>query len=236
MLDRMQAAYRRIAESLDLQRRFVADVSHELRTPLTTIRGNLALLRRKPPISRADREDVLADAEGESERLIRLVNGLLTLARADVARHAETTRVEIKPVVEDVCRQGRLLAPDRAFDCDFLPELPVMADRDTLKQVLLALIDNAVKYAEGAIAVRAEARDGCVAIAVQDAGPGMDADTLSRIFDRFYRGEQARSTNGFGLGLPIAKALTEAQGGELDVRSEPGAGSVFTVTLPQAAN
>jgi signal transduction histidine kinase len=114
---------------------FVADVSHELRTPLTTIRGNLALLRREPSIGAEERADVLDDMVDESDRLIRLVNDLLTLARAEAGRQLRSEAVKVKPLIEDVCRQARLLGPDRMITCADLLDAAVVGDQDALKQV-----------------------------------------------------------------------------------------------------
>jgi two-component system OmpR family sensor kinase len=233
MLIRLQDAYRQVEKALQAQRNFVADVSHELRTPLTTIRGNLALLRRQPPIQDEERGDILADMVEETERLIRLVSDLLTLARADAGRRLEAEPVPLLPLAEDVCRQARLLAPGREIECAAPAEAAAFADRDALRQVLLILLDNALKHTAGPVAVTVAAEDGQVAISVRDTGPGMDAQTSARIFDRFYRGDCARSLPGFGLGLPIAQALVEAQEGTIAVQSQIDQGSVFTVTLPR---
>jgi len=238
MLARLQEGYQEVAHSLEMQRSFVADVSHELRTPLTTIRGNLALLGREPPFPAEERSDILSDMVDESDRLIRLVNNLLTLARADAGRHMQREPVEVKPLIEDVCSQACLLAPkeapERAILCDNLSETTVNADRDALRQVLLVLLDNAIKHAAGPIAVTTDVQDCQVMIAVRDAGPGMDAETVAHIFDRFYRSEVARQAPGFGLGLSIAKALVEAQGGTIAVESQIGRGSEFRVCLPRS--
>ena len=228
MLIELQAAYQQ-------QQQFVADVSHELRTPLTTLRGNLALLRREPPIDDGDRAEILLDMAEESERLIRLVNDLLTLARADARLPLRSEPVRVKPLVEDACRQARLLDPGRLITCDPLPDVVALGDQDALKQVLLILLDNAIKHADGAIAVSAQSVDECVVVSVRDTGPGVEPEALSHIFERFYRGQMAREGPGIGLGLPIAKALTEAQGGTITGESRTGQGSVFTVRLRRAA-
>jgi signal transduction histidine kinase len=214
----------------------VADVSHELRTPLTTIRGNLDLLRREPPVSAEERVDILDDVTEESDRLIRLVNDLLALAHAESGRELRGEPVRIKPLVEDVCRQAKLLDPDRAIVCDDVREVVVVGDRDALRQVLLILVDNALRHTAGAIAVAAEPVGEQVAVRVQDTGPGIKPQDLARIFERFYRGEGISAESNIGLGLAIAKALVEAQGGTVSVESQPGRGSVFTVTLPQASS
>jgi signal transduction histidine kinase len=250
MLTVLQDAYQQVERSLAMQRGFVADVSHELRTPLTTIRGNLALLRREPPIQEEERADILADVVDESERLIRLVHDLLTLARADAGRPLQCERVPIVPLIEDVCRQARLLDLDREITCEPLLEVDVVADKSALKQVLLILLDNAIQHTEGPITVtttipepgeievfpETPVSDGYLAIGVRDAGSGIEPHRLARIFERFYRGDEARSGPGFGLGLSIAKAIVEAQDGTVNVQSEVGRGSTFTVALPRAAD
>jgi two-component system OmpR family sensor kinase len=228
MLTELEIAYQQ-------QQQFVADVSHELRTPLTTLRGNLGLLRREPPISGADRAEVLSDMVEESERLIRLVNDLLTLARADARRSFQSVPIQVGTLLEDVCRQAGLLAPDRVIACAPLPDVAVVGDQDGLKQVLLILLDNAIKHTDGAITVDVEATGECVAMHVRDTGPGIKPEMLPHMFERFHREESASAESGIGLGLAIAKALVEAQHGTLTVESLVGQGSVFTVTMPQAA-
>ncbi len=235
MLERLQEAYQQVAHALQVQRDFVADVSHELRTPLTTIRGNLTLLQRRPPIPQAEQDDILDDLISESERLSRLVTDLLTLARADAGRKLELGPVNLAPLVDDVCRQARLLAPERDITCTGEDDLSVQANEDALKQVLLILLDNAIKHAKGPIRVAISAHDGQVTIQVRDSGPGMSSAMQQRLFDRFHRGDTARSTPGFGLGLSIARALTESQQGSLNVESDLDTGSAFTIALPKAA-
>ena len=239
MLAELQAAYQQVEQALDMQRRFVADASHELRTPLTTLSGNVELLRREPPISAEDRSEVLADMGSESKRLIRLVNDLLALARADAHRSLESEAVAVKPLVEEVCRQARLLAPEREIDCSAPHEVAAWGQVDALKQVMLILLDNAIKHGDGPIAVTSEALEGGVAVSVRDTGPGIEPALVPHIFERFATGSEANAGIGAGedtgLGLAIAKALVEAQGGTIRVESKVGEGTVFTVTLPQAA-
>jgi signal transduction histidine kinase len=233
MLSHLQDAYQQVTHALQVQRDFVADVSHELRTPLTTIRGNLALLNHDPPLPEAEREDVLEDLTGESERLIRLVGDLLTLARADAGRKLKTEPVDLQPLVEDVCRQARVLEPGRQIDDQGLNGAVALTDRDALKQVLLTLLDNAIKHGQDPVRVTIDGATDQVAISVRDNGPGISPEQCERIFDRFYRGDESRSAPGFGLGLSIARALVEAQQGTLTVESQQGAGSTFTVRLPR---
>jgi signal transduction histidine kinase len=236
MLGALQASYDQTEAALQAQRRFVADASHELRTPLTTIRGNLALLGREPPISGEDRQAVLADMTEESERMSRLVDDLLTLARADAGRQLQVAPVALAPLLDDLARQARLLAPERSFT--YRPPADtavfVRANRDALKQIALILLDNALKHTPpgAAIELSATLEAGQAAIAVRDTGPGLPPD--AHLFERFYRADVARTRGGTGLGLAIAKALTEAQGGTIAAESRPGQGSLFTVRLPLA--
>jgi two-component system OmpR family sensor kinase len=235
MLAELQAAYQQVEEALEKQRRFVADVSHELRTPLTTINGNVELLRREPPISDEDRTEVLSDMAGESKRLIRLVRDLLVLARADARRPSQGEPVWIEPLVQDVCRQARLLGAGRTIVCESPLDVAVCGQADSLKQVLLILLDNAIKHGDGVITVVTRVADGRVVTSVSDAGPGVDPELLPHLFERFARGRSDGADSGIGLGLAIAKALVEAQGGTITVESLPGQGTTFSVTLSQAA-
>lgn len=231
MLGRLQDAYDRVNHALAAQREFVADVSHELRTPLTTVRGNLDLLRRKPPLPAEEQSDILNDVVGESDRLIRLVNNLLVLARADAGRNLQKEPIAVQPLVNEVIRQVRLLDPERKIDVKMTDET-ILGDRDAVKQILLVLLDNAVKHTQGGIGILVRAEGRMVKMTVQDDGPGISSEVLERIFERFDRGEASDGVNGFGLGLPIAKALTEAQGGTIAIESELGKGSTVTVLLP----
>jgi len=236
MLAELESAYRQLEGSLDSQRRFVADASHELRTPLTTVRGNIELLRRDPPIEADERAEILVDTTGEVDRLIRLVNQLLVLARVDAGQELLREPLPLKPLIEDVCRQAKLLAPDRSILYGPAVDLSIMGNRDALKQVLLILLDNALVHtAAGAtVEIGVSATGGRAAISVRDTGAGVAPDALPHIFERFYRGQVSRSGAGTGLGLSIARELVRAQDGTIAVESQLGQGSVFTVTLPQA--
>jgi signal transduction histidine kinase len=265
MLTELQAAYHQAEQALQAQRRLVADASHELRTPLTTIRGNMGLLQREPPISLDDREAVLADMVEECERLMRLVNDLLVLARADAGRPLRIEPVPLRPLIEEVCRQAQHLDSGRPIDITVVDEPTAQANRDALKQVLLILLDNALKYTPpgGAISVAATvdqdrskeikrsgdksngdprllapatlpAAPSPVVIRVRDTGVGIAPAVLPHIFERFYRGDAARTGEGAGLGLAIARTLLDAQRGVLTVESAPGRGTVVTLSLPQA--
>ncbi len=233
MLTRLQEAYQRVSQALKLQRSFVSDVSHELRTPLTTVRGNLALLRHNPPPPAEEQADILTDLEDESDRLIRLVNDLLVLARADAGRSLLQEPVALRPLVEEVCRQARQLDLEREIVAE-VQELTVLGDRDALKQVLLILLDNALKYSAGKIVITAEKTGEQVTIKVLDNGQGIAPGALEHVFDRFYRGEDVSGISGFGLGLPIAKALVEEQSGKISLENRLDNGTAASVQLPSS--
>ncbi|GAB4486700.1 MAG: HAMP domain-containing sensor histidine kinase [Anaerolineales bacterium] len=230
MLAQLQNAYDKVAHSLQMQRDFVADVSHELRTPLTTLRGNLGLLQRQPPIPAEERAEILSDMAEESDRLIRLVNDLLTLARADAGRNLAREPLELAPILEEACRQARTLDPQREILLKAEP-FTIQGDRDALKQILLIGLDNALKHSTGRVWVTAHRNGGQAKIEIRDEGPGIPPETLAHIFNRFYRGEDSLTEPGFGLGLPIARSLTENMGGAISMQSELGKGSTLTLSF-----
>jgi len=231
MLTRLQDAFQKVEHSLQMQRDFVADVSHELRTPLTTLRGNLGLLRRNPPTPPVEQADILADMVDESDRLIRLVNDLLLLARADAGRSLAKEPLEIQRVLEETIRQTQHLDQDRQINLDVSPGMSILGDRDAFKQIMLITLDNALKHSEGRIDITVKQADDNIEIRVQDHGPGIAPDKMKHVFDRFYRGEEDAITPGFGLGLPIAKSLVEGIGGMIAIESEVGDGSTVVMKL-----
>ncbi len=231
MLEELEDAYDAKARALEMQREFVADVSHELRTPLTTLRGNLSLLSHQPAVTQEERADIQKDMVDETERMIRLVSALLEQARADSARSTARDVVELPALLEEAVRQARQMDEKRQISLDAPAGLRLLTWRDGLKQVLLILLDNALKYAPGNIEVEAAAVQDRVEIRVRDHGDGIPQEKLKHIFDRFYRGERASGT-GFGLGLSIAKSLVEAMGGQLTIESRLGEGSTAIVSLP----
>lgn len=232
MLVRLQDSYQRIAHTLEKQRDFVADVSHELRTPLTTLRGNLELLRRQPSIPAEEQVDIHNDMVEETDRLIRLVNDLLVLARADAARNLKQERVPVRPIIDEVVRQCFTEFKDRKVHIIADESLALLGDRDAFKQVLLILVDNARKYTGGEIIINAQKLNSKVIIQVIDEGNGLPAEKIEHLFDRFYRLNEQDSAGGFGLGLPIAKSLAEALNGNISVNSEPGKGCQVTLSFP----
>lgn len=233
MLERLQDAYQKVEHSLQMQRDFVADVSHELRTPLTTLRGNLGLLRHAPPP--VEQADIVNDMVDESDRLIRLVNDLLQLARADAGRSLTKEDVDVSSMLDEACRQARQLEPERQIQLDASPNLKVMGDRDALKQILLIVLDNALKHSTSDIHLTAKQDGSRVEIQVQDFGEGISPENLAHIFDRFYRGENAFALAGLGLGLAIARSLVDGMGGTITVESELSRGTLVRIDLPCVA-
>ena len=234
MLGRLQDAYQKVEHALQMQRDFVADVSHELRTPLTTLRGNLGLLRRNPQLPEEEETDIIHDMVDESDRLIRLVNDLLVLARADAGRSLAREPLELPSILDEVCRQAQNLDPQRHLELDSPPELKVLGDRDALKQVLLIVLDNALKHSTGEIRISAGRKGSRVEVQVQDSGEGIPPETLEHVFDRFYRGETTSAIAGLGLGLAIAKSLVDGMNGDIGIESELEKGTTVRFDLPAA--
>ncbi|MBI4494523.1 MAG: HAMP domain-containing histidine kinase [Chloroflexi bacterium] len=244
MLAQLQAAYQQLEAALAVQRRFVADASHELRTPLTSLRGNVEVLRRMVALSQSpagseEQEQLLADVAAETERLARLVGDLLLLARADAGQHLALAPTELGPLVRDAFRAARFLREGVHLRLGDVPQgIWVAGDADRLKQLLLILLDNALKYTPSggrvAIDARSLARAGAdgVAIRVADTGPGIPSGEQARIFERFYRSDSVRGHGGSGLGLAIARWIVDEHRGAIELDSAPGHGSTFTVWLP----
>ena len=230
MLDRLEGARRQLAETLAAQRRFVADASHELRTPLTTIRNNAEFVRENPDAAPSDRAEAIADIAAESERMSRLVDGLLWLARVDAGQPIETRPVDLGAVAADVARKAR--RPDRAVRFEDAGPAIVLGDADALARLAWTLVDNALRHGDGEVVV-ATGRDGDSAkLRVSDRGRGIPPGEEERIFDRFYRADPARSGDGTGLGLAIARSIAEAHGGTIRAANQEGGGAIFEVALP----
>ena len=231
MLDRIETLF-------STQQRFIADVSHELRTPLTTIRGNLALIKRS---GRAD-PDSLADMQSETERMSRLVRDLLLLAQADAGVTLQRTPIELDGLLLEVYRQGRIIADQTGSGVTVRlgaeDQATVMGDTDRLRQLLLNLVENGIKYTApgGSVTIGLERDEHWVRVSVRDTGVGIPAEDVPHVFERFYRVDKARSREkgGTGLGLSIAQWIAQAHGGRLEVESEVGVGTAFTLWLPVA--
>jgi two-component system, OmpR family, sensor kinase len=242
MLGELQAAHDQLASALVAQRRFVADASHELRTPLATLRGNVDLLRQMVvDLGPGDTEEtaILEDISAEAERMSRLVADLLLLAQADAGQHLTLRPLDVSPIAHDAARTARLLREDVLVEAVDLPgDLWVRGHADRLRQVLMILLDNAVKHAptDGRVTLSAERAgldgDESIAIHVSDNGPGIAPADRDRVFERFYRAPGSRSGEGTGLGLAIARWIVEEHQGSITLSSAPGQGATFTIRLP----
>jgi heavy metal sensor kinase len=244
MLDRLEAAFTR-------QRQFTSDASHELRTPLTIVNLEVAHALNGPRTT-TEYLQALTTIQAENERMTRLVNDLLTLARADAGRAAlQHETLDLSDLALEVVERLGPLARQHnlALIAGDLPELPVAGDRLYLTQMLTNIVENAIKYTAGSgseITIEAGSRPGQGGplgwVRVTDNGPGIAAAHLPHLFDRFYRVDQARSQDhdaagadapsGSGLGLAIVQWVAQAHGGEVVVRSTPGQGATFEVRLP----
>jgi heavy metal sensor kinase len=231
MIGRLDWAFRR-------QRQFTADASHELRTPLTAMKGQIEVALSRPR-DKEDYRQVLQAVNEEVDRLVRLVGSLLTLARADAGQiPIAFETVSLRHLVSGALEQVGALASQRNVELQLAPspDVNLSADEDLLLQLLLNLLDNAVKYTPsgGQISVGWNRQDGQVEFWVRDTGTGIAPEHLPHIFDRFYRADKARSraAGGVGLGLSICRWIAAAHGGSISVESAPGQGSTFTVRLP----
>ena len=227
----------RLESLFNTQRRFLADVSHELRTPLTVIKGEVGLMRLTGGID----DESLHNIELEVDRLTRMVGDLLLLAQAESGRlPLELVPIELDTVLLEAFQQIQTLAGGKlTLHLDEIDQLVVNGDRDRLKQVILNLLANAVEYTPQGGDVRVALRKAGMEaqLVVQDTGPGIPAEDLPFIFERFYRAERSRKRNtggGFGLGLSIVHWLVRKHDGRIEVKSETGKGTRFTVWLPLA--
>ena len=230
----------RLQSSRESQNAFIADVTHELRTPMTVIKGTVETMEDGAWDDLESRERLLGSMHAETDRLIRLVNDLLVLTRADAsALNLNLNELNLLQLAEERCRQLTPLASDKDVGFKVNPQAGgpylVDGDQDRLAQVLDNLLHNAVRYSlEGStITVQMDCDQGKVFCTVRDRGEGIPPEHLPRIFDRFYRVDPARDRKGggAGLGLAIARALIEAQGGGIEIESTPGVGTAVTFWL-----
>ncbi|HEX3110000.1 MAG TPA: ATP-binding protein [Thermoanaerobaculia bacterium] len=221
MLDRIESAFRRLVQ-------FTADASHELRSPVALMRTTAEVALRRPRDEGGYRE-ALQQVLAESERLSLMIEDLLLLARSDAGADA----LERKPIDSAGPLRAALARIERPVHPAIDDGVIVEANTLALQQLFTILLDNAVKYSTDAIDVSLHARNGSAVIQVSDRGIGIAAEDLPHVFERFYRADKARSRGGAGLGLAIARRIAEIHGGTIEVVSEPGAGSTFTVTLPR---
>jgi two-component system, OmpR family, sensor kinase len=241
MLSHLEKTLARLEETLDRQRRFVADASHELRTPLTSIHSYAQLLEewalRDPQIG----PESVAAIKRESERMKGLVENLLELARGDEGMKLHLKDNNLTEVVDEAADSTRAAVKGKVLIEHPTPQqgeqqVSAVFDRERLRQALSILLDNAVKYTPegGRLTMSIVEEDGSVGVEVADTGIGIPEDQIPHVFERFYRAEEARSTEGLGLGLSIARQIAEDHRGSIEVRSKPGEGSTFIIRIPRS--
>ena len=235
LVDAINQTFERLEVLFTSQQRFIADVSHELRTPLTVIKGNVDLMRRTKSFD----AESLDSIDQEAGRLTRLVTDLLLLAKAEAGSLPLTkSAVELDTLLMEVFSEMRILAANKVqVKLIEIDQLRVNGDRDRLKQVFLNLIANAIQYTPfgGEVFLNLSRSAEYAKLIVRDTGPGIPAEDLPYIFERFYRAEKSRTRSGvagFGLGLSIAHWIVEQHGGKIEVSSREGKGTTFAIWLP----
>ncbi len=229
----------RLDQTFESMRRFVADASHELRTPISVIRGeaDVALSHER---GAAEYQQSLSIILDESRRLSRLVDDLLNLARAD-AGHVKLQRQDFyfNDLLMECCRSVQALAAAREIrlECQTAEDIPFRGDEELLRRLVMNLLDNAIRYTPqgGQVSAALQADGGELKMEVRDTGMGIAPEAMPHVFERFYRADKARSRQdgGFGLGLAIVKWIAESHGGAVQVASQAGTGTMFTVRLPR---
>jgi two-component system sensor histidine kinase MprB len=228
MLDALEGTVRALDESARAQRQLVADASHELRTPVTSLRTNIEILQRADELPVEERGRLIADVVEQLEELSALVGDLIELAR-DEDRHDAAEELRLDTLVAEAIARARLHAPQARFDAQ-LGETVVMGVPERLGRAVNNLLDNAVKFAGTAKPIEVRLHDG--ELTVRDHGPGVDPAELPHIFDRFYRGAEARALPGSGLGLAIVRQVADAHRGSVSVEAAAGGGTIARLRLP----
>ena len=232
----------RIRRLQTMRKDFVANVSHELKTPITSIKGFVETLIESPPEDKSELDRFLGIINRQADRLGRIISDLLALSRLEQSNNDESIEffdLPLRPILERVIRDVQNRQPDgvRRLRLECVADIRARINGPLLEQAVTNLVDNALKYgAEGSpVVLECRAENGLVNIQVVDEGPGIGANHLPRIFERFYRVDKARSRQmgGTGLGLAIVKHIAQAHGGQASATSEPGVGSTFTITLPR---
>jgi len=227
-----------IERSMEFMRRFMADAAHELRTPITILRTRAEVALQQP----RDAENyvsALRGVEAEARRLGGIVDSLLVLARADAGeRQIDKERIFLDDIAIDAASAAQIVARQKKVlvTVDEFEEAPVLGDATLIRQLMMIVLDNAVKFTDagGQVHVRVSMHEGAPTFVVEDTGIGIRQEELSRVFQRFFRGETARSrTDGAGLGLSIASWIAREHGAEISLSSEPGKGTRVIVTFPR---
>jgi signal transduction histidine kinase len=222
-------------ERAELVASFIRHTAHEFRTPLSVIQTSLYLLNRLVPSEKTT--ELSQKIQSQADSILKLVEALTTMIRLDSASQDESKPVNLNVVLRNTLDkfQEALAAKHLAFTLNMAESVTtVMGDASELELAFNALIENAIRYTPsgGAIAVNTSVEADQVKISIRDNGQGMTPDVLAQAFDRFFRADEAHSTRGFGLGLPIARKIIENHQGSITAESEPGVGSTFTVMLP----
>jgi two-component system sensor histidine kinase MprB len=225
-----------LASSRDLQQQLIADAGHELRTPLTSLRTNIELLTRSEetgrPIPEADRRALLASVKAQMTELAALIGDLQELSRPDTGQHADRAQIVAwQDAVESALRRARLRGPELTITADLHPWY-VRAEPSALERAVVNILDNAVKFSPEGGTIDVRLADGV--LTVRDHGPGIPADELPHVFDRFWRSPGARALPGSGLGLSIVARTVQQAGGEVSLARADGGGTTATVRLPGA--
>ncbi len=226
-------------ETIEARDALMLAASHELKTPLTTLKG-LSELLLDFDLSEAQRRELLQDLHGQADRMERLIGDILSVSRIDSGRvSVDFSRVDVASVVQHVCDEVGPMLKGRTLKCRIPEDLPaVMGEARKLHQILVNLVNNAIKYSEPGTQITLSARGdrSAVRFEVSDQGLGIRKEHMPRLFEKFYRADDpaVRRTSGTGLGLYIVRSLVTMLGGQVHVRSRPGKGTVFIVTLPRA--
>jgi signal transduction histidine kinase len=235
LLARLEASFARREETLAHQRRFVADASHQLRTPLTSIEGYARLLKEWGSEDKRTAREGAETIHAEARHMRKLVEDLLSLAKGDEGAPLDPRPRDLDTVAAGAVCAARLASGGRHTIHYTSSRGPVISsfDPERVEQAVGILLDNAIKYTPegGTITVRTARENGHARLEISDTGIGVPREDIPRIFDRFYRTEEARSVRGTGLGLAIARQIADAHGGTLTVHSAPGAGSTFVLEL-----
>ncbi len=228
-----------IQASWEKQQQFVADASHELRTPLAVVKSNAELILRHPGHTVEEESIRVTNIVREVRRMTKLVSDLLTLARSDANQsELKLSAVSVNELIEAVAEQFIPLAEMEGLtlQVEIAEQLELVADRERLHQLLVILLDNAIKYTPppGNILITGNKQGNSLVMTVEDSGQGIPAEDLPRVFDRFYRGDKARSREkgGTGLGLSIAKWIVDQHGGKISAGNRAGGGTRFSIVLP----
>jgi two-component system OmpR family sensor kinase len=237
MLEKIEFMYRELEESFETQRRFVADASHELRTPLTSIKGNMDFMKKLYTEKEMVSTEAMDDMIDEIERMTRIISNLLALARSDAGLPILMDEIPLRSWLEEWLDEIRGMATERVqfhYDSfDILEGVKIRGNRDFLKQILLVFFHNAFKFTHSGYVHLGFTLDADqVWFVIEDTGIGIPQQDMQQIFERFYRGENARAYPGTGLGLAIAKTLTEKHGGTIQFVSERNKGTKIELLLP----